>query len=118
MTRTVLALAVLAAVLVFWHPRAEASGYTRSDTEAALVDASPMAACIVYAETGGTLDPYAVGQAGELGIAQLHPRGMLPEFYARGFRDPFSPYQSMAFLELELREGRGAAWSTYWGCRW
>jgi hypothetical protein len=58
-----------------------------------------------------TFDPYAVGRQGELGPAQLHPRGLLPKFYALGYDDPFSPYQALRFMAQEFSYGRSYAWS-------
>ena len=58
-----------------------------------------------------TFDPYVVGRQGELGPAQLHPRGLLPKFYALGYLDPYSPWQSVRFLAQEIRFGRASAWS-------
>lgn len=66
---------------------------------------------IVRCETGGTFDPYSVGRQGEMGAVQLHPRGLLPKFYALGYLDPFSPWQSVRFLAQEIHFGRARAWS-------
>lgn len=66
---------------------------------------------IVRCETGGTLNPYAVGRAGELGAVQLHPRGELPRFYARGYGDPFNPHESIEFLAIRLQQGGARAWT-------
>jgi hypothetical protein len=74
-----------------------------------------LAGCIVRLESDN-LDPYSVGRAGELGVAQLHPRGKLPEFYAFGYDNPFSPYQAMDYLDEALARGEGPAWTTYWYC--
>lgn len=90
--------------------------YTVADTEAAMAEHSALANCIVDIETGHTLDPYAVGREGELGVAQLHPRGLLPDFYARGYANPYSPYQAMDYLEDALARGEGPAWTAYWWC--
>jgi hypothetical protein len=66
---------------------------------------------IVDCETGHTFDPYSIGRAGEKGAAQLHPAGELPTFYARGYDNPFSPYQAVAFLAQRLNEGGAHAWT-------
>jgi hypothetical protein len=93
--------------------------YTPADTLAAMERHSALAQCIVTGEVGGVgYDPYAVGRAGELGVAQLLPvYGKLPAFYEQGFDNPYSPYQSMDFLDAALARGEGPAWSTFWGCR-
>jgi len=66
---------------------------------------------IVRCETGGTFDPYSVGRQGERGAAQLHPRGELIRFYAWGYDDPYSPYQSVRFLAQRITQGGARAWS-------
>jgi hypothetical protein len=66
---------------------------------------------IVKCETAGTFDPYSVGRQGELGAVQLHPRGELQRFYAWGYFDPFSPWQSVRFLAQRLAMGGARAWS-------
>lgn len=74
--------------------------------------ASPRAQCIVRQEIGGVgFDPYAIGKSGELGPVQLHPRGKLPEFFALGYTDPFSPWQAIDYLEGALQRGQAWAWS-------
>jgi soluble lytic murein transglycosylase-like protein len=71
-------------------------------------------ACITWREA--TDDPYAVGAAGELGVVQLHPQGMLRTFRARGYDDPFNPYQAVDFLAVMINEGQGSQWAAYRGC--
>lgn len=120
MTHRWLHAAILLAVFLAVAPAAHVAParyrYTAADTEAAMAEHSALAGCIVSRETGGTLEPYSVGAAGELGVAQLHPYGLLPEFYALGYGDPFSPYQAMDFLEGALARGEGPNWTTYWAC--
>jgi hypothetical protein len=110
-----LALCATTAVPARAEWRGDTYVYTVADSEAALADASPLARCIVSREVAD-LDPYAVGAAGERGVAQLLPGGMLDVFYARGYATPWSPYQSVAFLEDALARGEGHYWTTYWGC--
>jgi hypothetical protein len=92
--------------------------YTREDTLVAIQQYSDEIGVsqawllrIVRCETGGTFDPYSVGRSGELGAAQLHPRGELQRFYAWGYLDPFSPWQSVRFLAQRLSMGGARAWS-------
>src|SRR4029434_2074114 len=66
---------------------------------------------IVRCETGGTYDPYSVGRAGEKGGAPLHTRGELIRFYAWGYDNVWSPYQSVRFLAQRLAMGGARAWS-------
>jgi hypothetical protein len=116
MRRTVRHAALLLALCATTAMPVRASEpWTVADSESALATASPLATCIVSIEDG-SLDPYAVGAQGELGLVQLHPRGKLPEFYAEGYSDPYSPYQSVAYLEGALARGEGPAWSSYWWC--
>lgn len=65
----------------------------------------------VGCETGWTFNPYSVGRQGELGAAQLHPRGELRRFRAWGYDDPFSPYQSVRFMAQRFTMGGARAWS-------
>ena len=92
--------------------------YTADDTLAAIEQYSAefdvsytWLRSIVRCETGGTYSPYAVGRQGELGAAQLHPRGEILRFYAWGYDDPFSPYQAVRFLAQRLNQGGARAWS-------
>lgn len=57
-------------------------------------------------------DPYAVGDEGQsFGLFQLFKGGLLPNFYARGYRDPFNPYQSADFAASWIRHHGAGAWS-------
>jgi hypothetical protein len=92
--------------------------YGPADTIAAIDEASATYGVswsrlywIVRCESGWTFDPYVRGRAGELGVVQLHPSGELVEFYRRGWLDPFSPYQAVAFLAQRLNEGGARAWA-------
>ena len=84
--------------------------FTREDADRALQSASPRAACILRREVP-SLDPYAIGKAGELGLAQLASFGLLPDFYRQGYSDPFDPYQSVAYLEDALSRGLARNWT-------
>jgi hypothetical protein len=92
--------------------------YTPDDVAAAIHEASVdigVSEAWLYrtvdCETGGTFDPYAIGKHGELGAAQLHPRGELRTFLAWGYSDPFSPYQAVRFMAQEFNFGKSGAWS-------
>jgi hypothetical protein len=92
--------------------------YTAEDTLAAIQQYSDEIGVsyswlyrIVRCETGWTFDPYSVGRHGELGAAQLAPWGELLRFYAWGYDQPFSPYQSVRFLAQRLSMGGAKAWS-------
>lgn len=66
---------------------------------------------IIRCETGGTYNPYARGRAGELGAAQLHPRGELRRFYAVGYTNPYNPYDAAHFLADRILAGGARAWT-------
>lgn len=68
---------------------------------------------VALCETGGTLYPWSVGAQGELGIFQLHPRGELRTFYARGYGSPFNVWESADFSAARFAEGGARAWSCY-----
>lgn len=117
MTRP-LAIAGLLLVLATGPVQAAETQYTAEDTIAAIdqyADEQGVSRAylrrIVSCETGATFDPYSVGRQGELGAAQLHPRGRLRHFLALGYLDPFSPWQSVRYLAQEIRFGRASAWS-------
>jgi hypothetical protein len=107
-----LALCVTTAV-----PARAAEPWTVADSEAAISAHSALAGCIADIETGHTLDPWSVGAQGELGLVQLHPRGLLPlyERWSDG-ASPFDPYTSMAFLDWALDNGYGPQWAGWWWC--
>jgi hypothetical protein len=65
----------------------------------------------VFCETAGTYDPHSVGIQGELGAAQLHPRGELGRFYAYGYDDPYDPYQAVEFMAQRFLAGGSRAWT-------
>lgn len=96
--------------------------YTPDDTLAALADASPLAWCIAQQEVGnGTLiyapwDPNSIGKAQEKGVFQLHPQGMLPAFYARGYTDWTNPWQQVEFFEDAVARGEITNWPTRAAC--
>lgn len=86
--------------------------WTAEDVHEAIAFASPLARCIVTAEIGGVgFDPYAVSRTGDVGPAQLNAAGgLLREFLAER-TDPFSPRQSVDFVEEKITEGRAANWA-------
>lgn len=51
------------------------------------------------------------GGAGELGIYQLHPRGVLPAFLDAGYDDPFNPYQQIEFVAAYTAVNGFGAWA-------
>jgi len=116
---SVYALLLLSFVCHTYTPRAHAQeAYTAEDTYNALDEASAEIGVswtwlyrTVRCETGGTMNPYSVGRQGELGVAQLHPRGELLRFYAWQYTDPYSPYQAIRFMAQRFVAGGASAWS-------
>jgi hypothetical protein len=102
-----LVLATIVALIVFavLPHAAAAQGYGPHDSQAAIAMAAaehgvsqPLLWCIAYYETGGTFDPYAVGDGGESwGLFQLHRRGLRSTFHNWGYQDAFDPYESADF---------------------
>lgn len=97
--------------------RADTERFTARDTLAALKHSSQQVRCVVAWEVGGAnWEPYSIGPLGELGPIQLKPGGELERFYAEGGTDPFSPYETIPYLERAIEDGRGRAWAPiYWG---
>jgi hypothetical protein len=109
---------VALALLGVCGPTARAAGYTSDDTLAAIDIAAETHGVsrawlyrIVDCETGHTLDPSSVGRLGEIGAAQLYRYGELPRFYARGYSNPWSPYEAIDYLAQRLNEGAAHAWA-------
>lgn len=94
--------------------------YTPADTLAAIEEASINSGVsytwlrrIVACETGQTFRNDLVGRQGEIGAVQLHPRGLLPAFYAAGYTNPRNPQDAVHFLADQILLGR----SRHWSCR-
>jgi len=114
-------LAVVITLLSIARTRAQEAEdyvYTSADVMAAIDDASVTYGVswwwlyrITLCETGGTLSPYSIGRQRELGPVQLHPKGELPRFYARGNTNPFNPYEALPYLAQRINEGAARAWS-------
>lgn len=54
------------------------------------------------------------GRSGEIGLFQLHPYGLLPLFYRRGFTNPWDPFQQASFA---LWAFYTAGLASHWSCR-
>lgn len=66
---------------------------------------------VALARCESHLNVYAVGRAGELGLYQLHPRGLLPVFYVWGYTDPWSAWEQADFTAVALSRGLSGHWS-------
>ena len=117
MTRT-LTLGAVVIALTLSQPAHAAEPWTPDDVHEAMRTASPRAQCVVTQEIGGRgFDPYAVGAQGELGPVQLHPQGLLNDFYRKGGTDPFSPYQAILYFEAMDQAGVASQhWPTLAAC--
>lgn len=96
-----------------WRPS------TRSEVRAVLVDAAERhgvsaAVVVAVASCESDLHPGAVGRAGELGLFQLHPAGLLPAFYRLGYDDPWSVWQQGDFAARMFAGGMARHWSCWW----
>jgi hypothetical protein len=54
-----------------------------------------------------------LGKAGEIGAVQLHPRGLLPDFYRTGYSNPRSFRQSVFYLAEMVAKGYRRHWSCW-----
>ncbi len=76
---------------------------------------SPYLTRVAACESGGfrpdVIYGPARGRAGEIGLFQLHPRGLLPLFYARGYSNPWDPNQQARFAEWAFANGLARHWS-------
>lgn len=116
----IIVVEVLAALSVFCGhgtARAEEVVYNPTDSAIAIADAAvaygiseAWLLATARCEAPG-LNPYAVGRQGELGIAQLLPRGELRRFYALGYTNPFNPYEAMDFMAMRFAAGGARAWT-------
>jgi hypothetical protein len=69
---------------------------------------------IALATCESSLDPNAVGDRGtSYGLFQLHRGGLLHDFYADGYTDPFDPWQASDFTAAAVAAGEGGAWSCF-----
>lgn len=107
--------------------------FTPDDVRAAILTGSATARCLITHEVGrgavrtdragrviaqyAPFDPYSVGAAGEIGPAQLHPRGLLPDFYRQGYDNPNDPFQAVRYIDGALRRNLGDNWTTMAYCR-
>jgi hypothetical protein len=93
--------------------------YDSSDTYAAIDQASTEHGVswtwlhrVINCETGGTMNPYKVGDHGtSFGAAQLHRGGLLGAFYAQGYSDPMNPYEALDFTAAQFAAGNSRAWT-------
>ena len=86
--------------------------WTSDDVHAALRYTSPTIRCVISYEISGApydpnrvYSPYKYGSEQERGPAQLHPQGLLNDFFRRGYIDPFSPYSAVQYMEQREADG-------------
>lgn len=82
--------------------------------------------CIVQKEVGRSItrngtyyaayDPYMPGLQGERGPVQLHPAGLLNDFYKQGHTNPYNPQEAHDYLERARERGLLSHWPTSRGC--
>lgn len=93
-------------------PVQPAAAYDANDAVAALSNADSLLLCVAYYESGrsGAYDPNTIGDYGEShGLLQLHKRGLLPDFYRKGYTNWDSPYQQVAYFNY-IRATKGVAY--------
>jgi hypothetical protein len=102
--RVALALALFSAPIVQLHsPPALAwtvdDAYAAADQAQAATGVSAARLLrVANCETGGTLDPYAVGDRGtSYGLAQIHVGGLWAHFHQL-YSDPYSPYEALMYM--------------------
>lgn len=88
-----------------------------NDVRATILDraaahGAPGAKLVALADCETDLDPNRVGDQGELGVFQLHPRGKLLEFYERGYTNPTSVWQQADYVSQVVIEEGADAWVT------
>ena len=125
MTRIILLSLSLVATLLWTtqHASAQTEPFTRDDTLQAIQDASDNTGVsywwiynTVACETGHTFNPYARGRLGEMGAAQLYPRGNAIGVFYRYYSDPNNPYEAIQFLAEALRGDYKGLGSWTWTC--
>lgn len=114
MTQAAQALTIAALLSLPVHAFAQEQRWTADDVRAAMAQAQHPRElrCIFTAEIGGVgFNPYAVhGDAGVYGPGGLATYGLLPQFYAYGYGDRYSPYEVADYIDQVLDEGRGGNW--------
>ncbi len=68
---------------------------------------------VVLGRCESTLNPAAVGRAGERGLFQLHPQGLLRDFYAQGFTDYGSVYEQAEYTAGAIARGLAGHWTCW-----
>lgn len=67
-------------------------------------------AMVALATCETQLDPNQVGDQGELGVFQLHPRGELIHFYELGYTDPRNTWESADYVALVISTRGAGPW--------
>lgn len=100
--------------------------YTPEDVQFDLQHRPSYVQCIVKAEIGRGItrngityppyDPYMPGAENEVGPVQLHPRGLLNDFYRQGYTNPYDPKDAHDYLQNAASRGLLSHWPTSRGC--
>lgn len=90
--------------------------YSREEIEALIVDAAERHGVsperlLRVARCESRLDPYAVGRAGERGVFQLHPYGLLRAFWMAGYTDEWDAEQQADYAASAFAAGLAGHWS-------
>ena len=113
---TLIRAGVLAALLAIASPVHADEDVSVSDVIIERANAHNISASMMLrlADCESRMDPRAVGKEGEVGLMQLHPRGLLPEFFRLGYGNPWSAWQQSDFTARMLADGLGRHWSCWW----
>lgn len=68
---------------------------------------------VALARCESRLSVTAVGRAGERGLFQLHPQGLLRDFYAQGFSDYGSAYEQAEYTAGAIARGLAGHWTCW-----
>ena len=113
------AFAVALALLVTGLNWRLAAAYSPDEVQQSVVDAAErygvsswLLLAVARCESPG-LNPYLTGRAGELGLFQLHPRGLQTLFYQVGYSDVWDYTQQADFAGWAFSIGLAHHWSCY-----
>ena len=103
---------------VFLSGAQQVYGQGTDDIVATIQDAAARhgvsgARLVALGQCESRLTPTAVGRAGERGLFQLHPQGLLRDFYAQGFTDFGSVYEQAEYTAAAIARGLGSHWTCW-----
>lgn len=114
--RRILPVTVLCAVL--FSGVAQAQGLSVEEVQATIRERAAANgvsgdAMVRLAQCESRFSLTAIGRAGEIGLYQLHPQGLLRDFYAQGYTDPGSAYQQADYTAAAIARGLSGHWTCW-----